>query len=449
MNLKQVALKGAVVLAIVIALCMFFSQTILTITTAKVKLVTTKHGKLEQTFTLSGELYYASSEAFTIDAARDLPAVVVSLYVRAGDEVKAGDLLFTTRLLPACDDALQKAEEEYQKALDQHLKTSMENSGRSMRDTGKNEAERALTAAREDLSVKRGELISKAHDAGLELSNDVKKWRGQIEQQNDGALTELLAAVEAAEKAERGALDAFLSANRKSGDNTSYSAVKKIEEEQAAVDKALQNVMKVRSDMENVRSVRATRDGVIVSLDVKPGENCPADRPAYTLAASTPVLRADISDVRKEITKDMKVEVSQEYGTLKTRVVDIKRESAAIKYATIEITDEMLREFGGYRGLSGEKVTLKITYTAKTATSLLPDKAVRGEGSEAHVLVVEDQNSFWGQQKKVRKQSVHIIERSDTQCSIEEELWGQSIADGEDRSIQDGSSVMEYLTYAE
>ena len=39
------AIKGLVTLAAVVALCMFFSGTIKTISTAKVKLVTAKQGK--------------------------------------------------------------------------------------------------------------------------------------------------------------------------------------------------------------------------------------------------------------------------------------------------------------------------------------------------------------------------------------------------------------------
>ena len=46
--MKKFAIKGLVALAAVVALSMFFSGTIKTISTAKVKLVTAKQGKLEE-----------------------------------------------------------------------------------------------------------------------------------------------------------------------------------------------------------------------------------------------------------------------------------------------------------------------------------------------------------------------------------------------------------------
>ena len=54
--MKKMAIKGLVTLAAVVALCMFFSGTIKTISTAKVKLVTAKQGKLEEVIRHSVEL---------------------------------------------------------------------------------------------------------------------------------------------------------------------------------------------------------------------------------------------------------------------------------------------------------------------------------------------------------------------------------------------------------
>ena len=48
MNLKKFAVRGIVILAICVALCMFFSGTVRTITTPKVRLTAAKRGKLEE-----------------------------------------------------------------------------------------------------------------------------------------------------------------------------------------------------------------------------------------------------------------------------------------------------------------------------------------------------------------------------------------------------------------
>ena len=49
MNAKKTAVKGLIALAVLVALCMFFSGTIRSIATAKVKIVQPRQGKLTQT----------------------------------------------------------------------------------------------------------------------------------------------------------------------------------------------------------------------------------------------------------------------------------------------------------------------------------------------------------------------------------------------------------------
>ena len=56
MNGKKKALKALVVLAVVIALCMFFSRTVQTITTPKVQRISATKGKLEEKISLSASI---------------------------------------------------------------------------------------------------------------------------------------------------------------------------------------------------------------------------------------------------------------------------------------------------------------------------------------------------------------------------------------------------------
>lgn len=44
-----------------------------------------------------------------------------------------------------------------------------------------------------------------------------------------------------------------------------------------------------------------------------------------------------------------------------------------------------------------------------------------------------------------QKTSVTVIERSDSTVSIQEDLSYRSIADREDRALEDGATVMEYV----
>ena len=47
MKLKKFALRGLVILMVVVALCIFFARTVQTITTPKVQLVSPQTGRLE------------------------------------------------------------------------------------------------------------------------------------------------------------------------------------------------------------------------------------------------------------------------------------------------------------------------------------------------------------------------------------------------------------------
>lgn len=71
------AIKGLVALAAVVALCMFFSGTIKTISTAKVRLVTAKQGKLEEEIKLSGNLTFTQTEEVKLALASDPQSVTI------------------------------------------------------------------------------------------------------------------------------------------------------------------------------------------------------------------------------------------------------------------------------------------------------------------------------------------------------------------------------------
>ncbi len=447
MNLKRMALKGAVILAVVIALCMFFAQTVLTITTPKIKIVTAKRGKLEAKIPLTGELHYPASEPFTLDEAKTLSAVVETVYVREGDEVRKGELLFTSRLLPASDEAVKKAKEELEKAQDAQMKTAADNAKQKVKETGKNKAYRDLTAAQQAVIDLQQTIIVQAQSDGVTLPSDPSTWEGAMGIQGSPKLSTLVVRMVELQQAERDALSRYVAAHASIGSkNEDFQAIKKRDDEQKATDKARADLLELALNMEKIKAVRAPRDGVIAKLDVNPGDMVPGDKAAFTLSIGQPVLKADLAEVRKEVTKDMRVDIKEDWETLKTKVLEIKRESASKKYAIIEITDEMLSYYGGYRGLSDQKPNMSITYHAKSNNSLLPSNAVRTENGQDYVLVIEDQNSFWGQEKKVRKLDVHVAERSDTQCAVEDELSFMSIANGEDRPIKDGDRVMEYLS---
>ena len=63
MKLKKLAVRGLIIFAVVVALCMFFSGTIRTITTAKVKILTPRQGRFSQQVELTGKVVFPEAEA--------------------------------------------------------------------------------------------------------------------------------------------------------------------------------------------------------------------------------------------------------------------------------------------------------------------------------------------------------------------------------------------------
>ena len=89
--MRKFAIRAMVVLAIVVALCMFFSGTIRTITTAKVRFTNARQGKFEMNTDLTGKISFGDTEDLTLDVPADQSLTVTRLFVKAGQQVKAGD----------------------------------------------------------------------------------------------------------------------------------------------------------------------------------------------------------------------------------------------------------------------------------------------------------------------------------------------------------------------
>ena len=67
MKLKKIAVRGLIALAFTVALCMFFANTIVTMTTPKVRIIKGDRGRLEQKITLDAVVYFPETTDYTPD----------------------------------------------------------------------------------------------------------------------------------------------------------------------------------------------------------------------------------------------------------------------------------------------------------------------------------------------------------------------------------------------
>lgn len=114
--MKRKALKGLLIVLIVLTFCFFFSGTVKTLTTAKVLFASVKTGKLKTQVMLTGYLAFSETQDITWD---NLPAGismrVTEILIAKGQEVKTGDPLFQIEIT-GLSEAVKAQEAVYQEA---------------------------------------------------------------------------------------------------------------------------------------------------------------------------------------------------------------------------------------------------------------------------------------------------------------------------------------------
>jgi len=452
-SLKKIAIRVGVILAAVVACSMFFANTIITITTPKVKFAEVGYKRFEEQMSREGALYFAKTEKITLDGARKTPITVDEIHVRVGDRVEAGDIICTTRLsaffaeeVDAASDALVAAQQAYIRNETDSIQLV------NVIDSDKNEAKRAMDESSKALADAQAKLLGEAAKAGILLGDDTKAWADEIQQSGNAKLTALmedvLDAQTAADRTGATFLDTFASSKTKT---EVYEFLLRRTELQRAVDKAQNKLLELVATSEGMTAIRAEHEGYIVALGLQAGMLYDGAAPAYELTAAgeRPVLRCEVTGVQREFAEGMRADIKAAYDTIQTAVSAVVREGVDRRYLHVELTDEALSQLGGVRALLGGAVTVRLTYRAKDAACVLPAAAVRsgGDGRGDYVYVPEHKSDgLWGTYMVARKLPVTVLERGDKEVSIQEDLrYGMRPVYQEDRPLDDGVRIEEYL----
>ncbi len=444
--MKRFAIRGLIVLAVVVALCMFFSGTIRTITTPKVKLYSPKQGKLEQTVELTAKTVFPESKPVTLPGAKDLTLNIASVKVGAGYEVEEGDLLFTASIADY-DKNVQTLRDSYDQTNRELMELEQKNKGVRLRqiELDWREAYCTLSSCQDKELESRIEMETLLRVEGLSLNED-----GTLP---EGASEELTAAFEK-NASDREALsqaeEAMALAERYNIDENVRTYITEklaLEEKLADCEQQLLNlsVMQVQ-----VQRVTAPEDGFITEINVKAGETFDANTAAYSFcpAEEMPVLRVDTEDSTLTISKGTEVTFEGAKGSeLESEVIATGVTPEGRKYADVELTKKLLKGVGGSSAIADTETTIKIFYKAKQSTTLLPSSAVRGSGEDRYVYVAREQQSAFGTKSLViAKLEVTVLaEVEGVCCSISDEISWEQVAYMEDRAISEGTTVMEYV----
>ena len=445
MNMKRFAIRGLIVLAVVVALCMFFSGTIRTITTPKVKLYSPKQGKLEQTVELTAKTVFPESKPVTLPGAKDLTLNIASVKVGAGYEVEEGDLLFTASIADY-DKNVQTLRDTYDQTNRELMELEQKNKGVRLRqiELDWREAYCTLSSCQDKELESRIEMETLLRVEGLSLNEDGTLPEGASEEltaafeKNAGDREALSQAEEAMALAERYNIDENV--------RTYITEKLALEEKLADCEQQLLNlsVMQVQ-----VQRVTAPADGFITEINVKAGETFDANTAAYSFcpAEEMPVLRVDTEDSTLTISKGTEVTFEGAKGSeLESEVIATGVTPEGRKYADVELTKKLLKGVGGSSAIADTETTIKIFYKAKQSTTLLPSSAVRGSGEDRYVYVAREQQSAFGTKSLViAKLEVTVLAEVEGVCSISDEISWEQVAYMEDRAISEGTTVMEYV----
>ena len=442
--MKKMAIKGLVTLAAVVALCMFFSGTIKTISTAKVKLVTAKQGKLEEEIKLSGNLTFPETEDVKLALTSDQSVTIKRVRVAKGRRVAAGDVLFEAEV-SGYDKEMESLRGEYDAAQKELMELERKNGDVRLKRTEEIwvEAYDALAKSKDDYMPAQTQLEVAAKLAGVTLSG------GRLPSgETDETLTDAQKAVDAAQAAQDEAQKKFNSANRLGISENVINYITQSRQLNEKLSTAQEKITALDVLAQRARQVTAPHDGYIVEINVKAGDSYDGKTAALVISSESgdAVLRADTSKIEKKIDKGTQVTVKRDSDkTLTKKVTDSGVNEEGKRYIDVKLTDKDITNLGGGAALFSAAVEMTASYRASSSTTLLPASAVRGSGDSRYVYIVSEESNALGQRVlKVKKQDVKVLSEVGSTVSIQDDLSRQRVAYMEDRAISDGSEVMVY-----
>ena len=443
MKMKKFALRGMIILAAAVALCVLFSGTIRTLTTPKVRYAPVKRGKFESVTELTGKVIFPGKEELTLEIPDGTSLTVTKLLVSPGQKVKKGEKLLAAAVTDA-EKTLAALQQEYDSA--QNTLDAWERKNGSIR-LSRNETlwMETYEQVREDERAEREarlELMTLLEEAGVsELPDALPENAGE---ETAAAWDAWKTAQEKAAASRRtlAGMDRFAIAE------DVWTLLQQKQEAEQKRDAAENQIMAIRLLNRKASAVTAPHEGYIVETPVVKGGTVSGDDPLIILTPEdvVPVIRTDISDVKQTVAKGTAISIPVDsWGRVDTRVVNTGLDENGHPYADAEITEDVTWSMGAVSAIMKEDIKLRLTTRAEEATCLLPASAVRGSGNGRYVYVGEQESSaFAGSRIAVRKYDVTVLAESASTVSVAEDLSYSKVLYMEDRVISEGGTVMLY-----
>jgi len=441
MRFRKFALRGIIILAVVIALCVLFSGTIRSLTTPKVRYAPVKQGKFESVTELSGKVVFPEEEEIVLQVPEDATLTVTKVFVSAGKKVKQGEKLLTAEVTDL-EKKLAALRQEYESAQD--TLDAWERKNSSLRLTRNEqlwmeswEAARAAEQAEREaritlLALLKADTVPETLPEGAEAETReaFAAWQKTAEEASSarGKLRQL----------DRYAIPEETW--------TLLQSRQEAEQKKADAETRMMALMRLSRETE---TVSASHAGYITEVSVEKGGvlSDAAVVMKITAEGQDPVIRADVSELKQSIKKGTAISVpSEPWGAAETKVVNVGLTPSGHPFVDAEISQDVVYTLGQVEDmLKLESITLRLSLKAQDSTCLVPAAAVRGGGDGRYVYVGEQhQSAFEGNTIRVQKMNVTVLAESASTVSVAEDLSYTKVLYMEDRAIEEGGTVMLY-----
>ncbi len=444
MKMKKFALRGLAVLAIVVALCIFFSGTIRSLTTPKVRFAQAKMGKMEVETELKGKVVFPETEELKLPLPEGLSLTVTRVRVAAGDQVKKGGTLLNAKVSDA-----EKSLENLQKEMTTVRKDlrTQERKTENLRLTRGELSWQAAwekdDAARAAVTEARVNLQAALQQAGLSLKED-----GSLPKKAGDDIKELWNTWQETQKAAQEAGTALAALDRYAIPEETWTAMQQKKDNERKLAQLEDQMTEIQVWSKTSEKITSPRAGYVAEISLEKGATIDRDTVVLKLTAkdAPPVIRVDLSEVKQEVKPGMSLTLDTDtWGSTIVKVVNTGLSSDGHPYADAEITSDAIFALGNVSTMMKNEIKARLVTRSQDSTCLLPASAVRGSGKDRYVYVGRTESStFGGSGMKVEKMKVTVLAESGSTASVAEDLTYEKVLYMEDRTLTEGGTVMEY-----
>jgi hypothetical protein len=201
---------------------------------------------------------------------------------------------------------------------------------------------------------------------------------------------------------------------------------------------------------DSAKAIVAPHDGYLAEMKVNAKDSYDGSQELFTITPedALPTLRADLSNVERTVTEGMSVSMENNSG-ISSKVIGIGTDTENKKYADIEMTREIINAVGSVYSIMENGTNMVLVYNARETSTLLDTNVVRGTKPDYFVFVAKrNEGAFAGDTYKLEESKIKVIAMTSEKVSVQDDLSAYVLAYGEDRTISNGDTVMEYVQVA-